>query len=84
MSSPVSYDLQGQGGGVVVTSDDGTVTGDFRWIQVVNDAVLDSLDSSNISGFSSLVDISLPAGTGFGGRFSEIAVTSGVVIAYYA
>ena len=84
MSSPVSYDLQGQGGGVVLDSGSGSVTDNFRWIQVVNDAVLTSLTSSNISSASSLEGITLPAGIGFGGRFSEIELTSGVIIAYYA
>ena len=84
MSSPISYDLQGQGGGVVLDSGSGSVTDNFRWIQVVNDAVLTSLTSSNISSTSSLEGITLPAGIGFGGRFSEIELTSGVIIAYYA
>ena len=85
MSSPVSYDLQGQGGGIVLDSGTGSVTGNFRWIQVINDAVLNSLTSSNINFALNLEDdITLPAGIGFGGRFSEIEVTSGVIIAYYA
>jgi hypothetical protein len=85
MSSPVSYDLQGQGGGVVIDSTSGSVIGTFRWIQVVNDAELDAISTSeNLTDFSKLTGITIPAGVGIGGRFLEIAVTSGVVIAYYA
>lgn len=82
MSSPISYDLQGQGGGQVITSASGAVTGNFRWIQVVTDTVLSALTSSNISNASALQTITIPAGLGIGGRFTAITVTSGVVIAY--
>lgn len=86
MSSPVSYDLQGQGGGVVLSTGTQTSsTGSFRWIQVVNDAVLSTVVSDNITNAGDdLISITLPAGLGIGGRFHEITVTSGVVIAYYA
>jgi hypothetical protein len=82
MSSPVSYDLQGQGGGQVITSSSGAVTGNFRWIQVVTDTVLSVLTSSNITNASGLQTITIPAGLGLGGRFTAVTVTSGVVIAY--
>jgi hypothetical protein len=82
MSSPVSYDLQGQGGGQVITSASGAVTGNFRWIQVVTDTILTTLTSSNIANASALQSITIPAGVGLGGRFEAITVTSGVVIAY--
>ena len=84
MSSPVSYDLQGQGCGVVLGSTTASATGTFRWIQVVNDAVLTSLASDNIVDATDLASITLPAGLGIGGRFTEITVSSGIVIAYYA
>ena len=84
MSSPVSYDLQGQGGGIVLSNADSSVTGDFRWIQVLNDAVITNLVSSNIENIGDLDGLTFPAGVGFGGRFSQIEVSSGVVIAYYA
>ena len=84
MGSPAAYDLQGQGGGVVVTSASGTVTGKFRWIQVITDAVISSLSSNNLVGASGLVGISVNAGVGIGGSFQSIAVTSGVVIVYTA
>jgi hypothetical protein len=63
-------------------------SGNFRWIQVVADTVLQSLSSPNLNdatglGPGNLLAITLPAGLGIGGKFSFIQVTSGVVIAYY-
>ena len=85
MSSPVSYDLQGQGGGVVLSAGGvSSVSGDFRWIQVVSDTVLEVLVSTNISSVADLTETTLPAGLGIGGRFSSITLTTGLVIAYYA
>jgi hypothetical protein len=84
MSSPVSYDLQGQGGGIVLSVGAPSVSGDFRWIQVITDAVLSTVDSDNIVDSSSLTGVTLPAGLGIGGRFNQITLTSGLVIAYYA
>jgi hypothetical protein len=84
MSSPVSYDLQGQGGGSVLAATDTTASGDFRWIQVITDTVFAELISSNLAHDSNLVGVTIPAGTGIGGRFSSIEVSTGLVIAYYA
>jgi hypothetical protein len=86
MSSPVAYDLQGQGGSIVLNASVNTYTGNIRWIQVVNDAVLATVASAsgNVSGASRLQTITLPAGLGIGGNFSQVVVTSGVVIVYYA
>lgn len=84
MSSPVSYDLQGQGGGIVVDNFSGNVVGNFRWIQVINDAEFVSVSSSNIANATNLSAITIPAGVGIGGKFTGIEVASGVVIAYYA
>jgi len=84
MSSPVSYDLQGQGGGVVINAAAGEVTGNFRWIQVITDAVIDDISSSNIVDPTNLTGITIPAGIGIGGRFTLISLASGTVIAYYA
>jgi hypothetical protein len=86
MSSPVAYDLQGQGGSIVLNATVTTYTGNIRWIQVVNDAVLATVTSAsgNVSGSSRLASITLPAGLGIGGNFSQVVVTSGVVIVYYA
>lgn len=89
MSSPVSYDLQGQGGGIVINVASGTVSGNFRWVQVITDASFSEIDSSGqagtIGGISRLWSpVVIPAGVGIGGRFTNITVASGVVIAYYA
>jgi hypothetical protein len=84
MASPVSYDLQGQGGGTVLNA--GTsYSGNIRWIQVVNDAVLGTVASAsgNILNPTRLQTITLPAGLGVGGDFSSVAVTSGVVVVYF-
>ena len=86
MASPTSYDLQGQGGGIVLSTAATTYTGKIRWIQVVNDAVLATVASAsgNITGASRLQTITLPAGLGIGGDFSSVVLTSGVVVVYYA
>ena len=84
MASPVSYDLQGQGGGTVLNA--GTsYSGNIRWIQVVNDAVLGTVASAsgNILNPARLQTITLPAGLGVGGDFSSVEVTSGVVVVYF-
>ena len=86
MSSPVSYDLQGQGGCIVLKAGSSyTGPNEIRWIQVVNNAVLGTLvsGSANVGLASDLTVITLPAGLGIGGQFSSIAVTSGVVIVYF-
>jgi hypothetical protein len=86
MASPVAYDLQGQGGGIVLSTAFAGHQGKIRWIQVVNDAVLSTVESAsgNISGASRLQGITLPAGLGIGGDFSYVILVSGVVILYYA
>ncbi len=77
-----SYQLQGQQGGVVLTATE-TATGSFRWVQVINDCVLDALVSTNVTNSDgSLTGITIPAGIGIGGTFTSIEVQSGVVIAY--
>lgn len=85
MATPTAYDLQGQGGSTVLSTAATTYTGQIRWIQVVNDAVLSTVASSsgNVTGASRLQTITLPAGLGIGGNFSQVILTSGVVIVYY-
>jgi hypothetical protein len=84
MSSPVSYDLQGQGGGLYIDETTGVISGNWRWIQVITDAVFNDITSSNIDGLSLISGVTIPAGIGIGGRFSSIDLQSGVIIAYYA
>ena len=83
MATDASYNLQGIGGGIVLGASD-VYEGKIRWIQVINDAVLDGITSENITDADSkLIGITLPAGLGFGGKFTGVSVTSGVVIAYF-
>jgi hypothetical protein len=83
MSSPISYDLQGQGGGIAIDAAY-PVAGNFRWIQIINDAQISTLASDNILNDAALIGPTIPAGVGIGGRFTEIELTSGLAIAYYA
>jgi hypothetical protein len=83
MSSPVSYDLMGQGGGVVLSNGD-SETGVFRWVQVLNDTVFSSFTASNLASDGSITGSTIPAGIGIGGRITTIGVTTGLVIAYFA
>jgi hypothetical protein len=83
MSSPVSYDLQGQGGGVVLTLAGDNAT-NVRWVQCLTDCVFVSFDSSNLQDSVNLTTVTIPAGTGIGGRIDFVALTSGIAIAYYA
>ena len=84
MSSPISYDLQGQGGGLYIDETTGVINGDWRWIQVITDTVFNDITSSNIVDFDLIISKTIPAGIGIGGRFSSIDLASGAVIAYYA
>lgn len=87
MSASTEYYLQGRQGGVVLSGAD-SATGDFRWLQVVSDAVLltdtGETASSNVADIINLDGVTLPAGMGIGGSFSKVQIASGVVIAYYA
>jgi hypothetical protein len=88
MSSPVSYDLQGQGGGVVIDASDpgngtATKTGNFRWVQCVTDCTFTTVTSSNILQPGDGLATSIPAGVGFGGRFTTVTLSSGTAILYY-
>jgi hypothetical protein len=77
-----SYQLQGQQGGIVLNSSD-AVSGNFRWIQVITDTVLADLLSPNLVNSTDLTSITIPAGIGIGGNFTNIEVVSGTIIAYY-
>jgi hypothetical protein len=81
MSSPVSYDLQGQGGGVAMIA--GAPSTGFRWIQCLTDCVFSTVDSDNILNSSDIVGVTIPAGVGFGGSFGTVELTSGLAICYF-
>ena len=85
MSRGDSYQLQGQAGGDVLTSTQGSTTGTWRVIQIVNDAVFTDLvtdASGNLANIAELEGPSHLAGTTLFGKFTTIHVASGVVIAY--
>ena len=77
-----SYQLQGQQGGVVLSNSD-SAGGNFRWIQVITDTVFGSLGITNLDNDGTLLGPTIPAGIGIGGKFSEVSVITGTVIAYY-
>lgn len=85
MSSPVSYDLQGQGGGQVLAGDAPNVgaTG-VRWVQCLTDCVFSDFNSDNLGGSVKLTGITIPAGVGIGGKIDQVSITSGLAIAYFA
>ena len=82
MASAISWDLQGQGGGIVLGAGD-YYEGKIRWIQVLNDAIIDNITSDNITDHYKLVATTLPAGIGFGGKITGVSLTSGLVIVYF-
>jgi len=82
-----SYQLQGQQGGKVFTAANSAVTGNFRWLQIVNDTAFSAIASNLEDGASKLITITHPAGTGIGGSITGFTIssgTTGVVIGYYA
>ena len=78
-----SYQLQGQQGGAVLGAG-GFIAGNFRWIQIITDTVLANIEAPNLDNADpALLGPTLPAGLGIGGKFLEIEVLTGLVIAYY-
>jgi hypothetical protein len=82
MSSPISYDLQGQGGGKVL-ADAGSAS-NVRWFQCLTDCVINDIDASNLENASALCGPTIPAGVGFGGKIEFIELDTGLAIAYFA
>jgi hypothetical protein len=81
-----SYQLQGQQGGIVLTSAD-SATGTFRWIQAIEDSVLLTDTGETAGNLTDIINLdgkTLPAGVGIGGVFSKVQIASGTVIAYYS
>ena len=81
MSSPVSYDLQGQGGGQVLIGEEGAAN--VRWVQCLTDCIFSNFDASNLANSADIEGITIPAGVGIGGRIEQVTLTSGLAIAYY-
>jgi hypothetical protein len=79
-----SYQLQGQQGGEVLAAGQTGVNGPYRWIQILQDTVLEGITAPNLTNAASLTSTTLPAGIGIGGSITELEVLTGLVIAYYA
>lgn len=78
-----SFILQGGNGGHVLNSGEGAQTGKtYRWIQMVEDTVFSTITGSNLTNTADLATITHLAGTGIGGNFTAVTVTSGTCIAY--
>jgi hypothetical protein len=81
-----SYLIQGQQGGIVLTSAD-SATGTFRWIQAIEDSVLLTDTGETAGNLTDIINLdgkTLPAGVGIGGIFTKVEISSGTVIAYYS
>lgn len=80
--SATAFYLQGGNGGHVLNAGEGAQTGkNYRWIQFVEDTVLSNLEG-NLTNVADLESITHLAGTGIGGNFTAITVSSGTCIAY--
>jgi hypothetical protein len=80
-----SYQLQGQQGGIVLTGADSAV-GSFRWIQAIEDSVLLTDTGETAGNLADIINLdgkTLAGGTGLGGKFSKVEISSGTVVAYY-
>lgn len=78
-----AYQLQGQEGGEVIADGD-QHSGPYRWILVVEDAVIDDIASNLRGGAANLIGKTLAQGFAFGGVIASITLLSGTVIAYDA
>jgi hypothetical protein len=80
--SSTAFLLQGGNGGHVLNAGEGAQTGKtYRWLQFVEDTILSNL-AGNLTNVADLQGITHLAGTGIGGNFTAVTVTSGTVIAY--
>lgn len=83
MSSPISYDLQGQGGGRVLVG--GETAQNVRWVQFLRDSIIFDIEAINLEEAAELTNgLTIPAGVGFGGNIKMIELQSGLAIAYFA
>jgi len=81
--SSTAFLLQGGNGGHVLNSGEGAQTGkSYRWIQMVEDTVFSTITGSNLTNTADLATITHLAGTGIGGNFTAVTVSSGTCIAY--
>jgi hypothetical protein len=81
--SNTAFLLQGGNGGHVLNSGEGAQTGkSYRWIQMIEDTVFSTITGSNLTNTADLATITHLAGTGIGGNFTAVTVSSGTCIAY--
>ncbi len=80
-----SYQLQGQQGGVVLSvgGTQQTYEGQVRWIQCVTDCVFSNLEG-NLRNVSNLEGKTHVAGSGIGGAFTNVTISSGTATLYDA
>ena len=83
MSSPVSYDLQGQGGGQVLSPTGEVTATNVRWVQCLTDCTFSHFDASNLASSGDIEINTIPAGVGIGGRINSVSLSTGLAIAYY-
>jgi hypothetical protein len=76
------FQLQGLDGGIVLSGTDVAPAGNYRWMKVISDTVLDTFVSNLTDGATKLVSVTLPAGTEIGGVITGVELTSGLVILY--
>lgn len=81
MSSEAYYSDGRQGG--IVLSGTASANGNFRRIVILNETVLATLEDGSLTHVVDIEGKTLPAGLTFGGNFSQITLTSGLLIAYY-
>ncbi len=77
--------MQGQQGGVLLYFEmpTGQGNGPFRWIQLLQDTEFAGI-AGNIVEIEALPGIIIPAGIGIGGILTNVTLTSGLAIGYYA
>lgn len=64
-----------------------SATGNFRWIQAIEDSVLLTDTGETAGNLTDIINLdgkTLPAGAGLGGIFTKVQISSGTVVAYYA
>jgi hypothetical protein len=80
--SDTAFKVMGGNGGDVLNAGEGAQTGKtYRWIQFIEDTVLSNLEG-NLTSAANLETITHLAGTGIGGNFTAVTVSSGTCIAY--
>ncbi len=84
-----SYQLQGQGGFVVLGPNEGTdnpavttYTGKYRWITFIEDTDIILLEGENLDNVSELSGLPTKAGIVLGGIFTRLVIGAGKAVIY--